>query len=89
MWLALTLTSFTTFLLALFGFVWLGLERTGKVRPRGPLFLLAAVMSFGIWVFALLRVPTTYPISNLNYYVPPASVDPGPPAHPADHVIPD
>lgn len=89
MWLTLTLTAFAAFLGLLFAFVWRGISREGALRARGAWYLVAAAGCFCVWAFALRQVPPPYPIANLKNYVPPDSVDPGPPAHLSLTPIPD
>lgn len=68
MWLALTLCGFVALLSSLFGVARLGFDASGHFLPLGRWFILGAILSLGIWLFALSRVPPPYPVENVERY---------------------
>ena len=65
MWLFLIEVGFVGFIVSLFGAVWRGFDRAGRVPPerrRGlALWLLAAALFFLTWAVALSRFPAPRP----------------------------
>jgi len=61
MWLFLTETGFVGFVLSLFGLVWRGMNREGKLQRSAAAWMIAAALFFALWALALARVPLPPP----------------------------
>jgi hypothetical protein len=71
MWLALTLSSFVTFLVSMFLLTRRGFAPDGSFRREGRAFIALAALSGLVWVVALSKLPPPYPLENIKRYEAP------------------
>ncbi|RYG75183.1 hypothetical protein EON80_01515 [bacterium] len=71
MWLALTLTSFVTFLASMAALTRRGFAADGTFQRVGAAFIAAAALSAVVWVVSLSQLPPPYPLENIGRYEAP------------------
>jgi hypothetical protein len=78
MWLALTLASFVTFLVSMFGLTRRGFAPDGSFQRVGSAFIAVAAFSALLWVFSISQLPPPYPLEKTRRYEAPNFPIPAP-----------